>query len=93
MAVKTRKKRDPKAHPAKKTPPPGVQKHGEQFEKHGKAFQAKNQDRKTFFTNSTDKQKYAARAMRRLVNGAFGRELKKETKNFMSIGTSGKLVD
>ena len=80
MAVKTRTKRDPKSHPKKiKT------------NKVKKGANAKDLDKKEIrraFQNSTDKTKYAARLLRRVTNGAFGKE-NNETYNQMVTGTRG----
>jgi hypothetical protein len=53
-------------------------------------FEIKNSNRKKYFTQSTDPEKYTARNLRRFNNGAFGRAKVHDTKNYnkMIIGTS-----
>jgi hypothetical protein len=53
-------------------------------------FEIKNSNRKKYFTNSDDPQKYTARKLRKLNNGTFGRAKVHDTKNYnkMVIGTS-----
>ncbi len=53
-------------------------------------FEIKNSNRKKYFTKSTDPERYTARKLRRVNNGAFGR-LKAhnpQAYNKMTIGTS-----
>ncbi len=53
-------------------------------------FEIKNENRKKYFTQSTDPEKYTARTMRKTNNGAFGRLKVHDTKSYnkLIIGTS-----
>lgn len=53
-------------------------------------FEIKNSNRKKYFAASTDVEKYTARNLRKLDNGAFGRLKVHNTKAYskMIIGTS-----
>jgi DNA modification methylase len=53
-------------------------------------FEIKNSNRKRYFTQSTDPEKYTARKLRKFNNGAFGRLKAHDAKNYnkMTIGTS-----
>jgi len=53
-------------------------------------FEIKNKNRKKYFDGSNDPEKYTARRMRQLNNGAFGRLKAHDTKGYnkMTIGTS-----
>jgi len=53
-------------------------------------FEIKNRNRKKYFTESKDPEKYAARELRKTNGGAFGRSKAHDTKNYnkMVIGTS-----
>ena len=53
-------------------------------------FEIKNSNRKKYFASSTDPEKYTARQLRKLNNGAFGRSKAHDAKDYnkMIIGTS-----
>lgn len=53
-------------------------------------FEIKNKNRKKYFSESNDSEKYTAKRLRQLNNGAFGRLKAHDSKayNKMVIGTS-----
>ena len=53
-------------------------------------FEIKNRNRKKYFTECKDSEKYTARNLRKTNDGAFGRSKAHDTKNYnkMIIGTS-----
>ncbi len=53
-------------------------------------FEIKNNNRKKYFAQSADPEKYVARSLRKANNGSFGRLKAHDAKNYnkMVIGTS-----